>query len=85
MTAAGRERRLAAVPPPAPDPRLAAAEARRRAALEEVDALDAQVERLARELAEFSFRYERGLVAGYAELERAERLVHRIQVLEEPW
>jgi hypothetical protein len=61
------------------------AEAERRLAdvLAEVTGLDADVERLAAQLAEFSRGYERALGESFAALDRAERLVRRLQRLED--
>lgn len=83
MTVGAGDRRLAPAQTAAPDPRLEAAELRRRAALEEVDALDAEVDRLAAELSAFSGRYESGLSGPFSELADAERLVRRLQALED--
>jgi len=83
VTARAGDHGLAASPPAPSDPRLATAEARRRAALAEVDALDAEVERLAGLLGEFSRRYDAALGGAFAELADAERLVRRIQALED--
>jgi len=65
-----------------PDP-VAEAEARLRAVLDEVTALDAEVEELSAALAEFSRRYESTLAAPFASLAEAERLVRRLQRLED--
>jgi len=77
------DRTLAPAPTTGADPRLEGAERRRRAALAEVDALDAEVERLAADLGEFSRRYEAEMADPFAELARAERLVRRLQELED--
>jgi hypothetical protein len=68
---------------PAADPRLAAAERRRREALAAVDTLDAEVERLAGALDDFARRWDAALGASFAALSDAERLVRRLQVLED--
>lgn len=65
------------------DPRLAAAERRRREALASVDALDGEVERLASALEDFTRRWEAALGTAFAGLSDAERLVRRIQLLED--
>jgi len=65
------------------DPGVAAAERRRREALAAVDALDEEVERLAGALDDFARRWEAALGASFAALSDAERLVRRIQVLED--
>lgn len=74
---------LAPSPAPAEDPRLEAAERRRRAALGGIDALDGEVERLSEELGEFSRRYHAEMAGPFAELAEAERLVRRLQELED--
>jgi hypothetical protein len=61
----------------------AAAERRLLALLDEISTLDLEVETLASELAAFSARYERELSAAFACLERRERLVRRLQVLQD--
>ncbi|MFP2903862.1 molecular chaperone DnaJ [Pyxidicoccus sp. 3LFB2] len=63
----------------------AVAEAERRllALLDEISTLDLEVETLASELAAFSARYERELSAAFAHLERRERLVRRLQALQD--
>ena len=83
MRAGAGQRDLARVHPASPDPRLEAAERRRRKALDEVDTLDADVERIARELAQFSARYEAAMAGPFSELADAERLVRRLQSLED--
>ncbi|MBZ4418129.1 molecular chaperone DnaJ [Myxococcus sp. RHSTA-1-4] len=65
------------------DDAVADAERRLRALLEEISTLDLEVETLASELADFSARYERELSAAFACLERRERLVRRLQVLQD--
>jgi hypothetical protein len=65
-----------------PDP-VAEAEGRLRTVLDEVNELDADVEALSASLADFSRRYERLLAAPFADLEAAERLVRRLQALED--
>jgi len=82
VTRAPGPRALAPARPEA-DPRLAAAERRRAQALAEVDALDAEVERLANELAAFSARYDATMAKPFSELSDAERLVRRLQTLED--
>ncbi|WP_242352614.1 molecular chaperone DnaJ [Anaeromyxobacter sp. SG64] len=67
---------------PAPDPATLAAEARLRSTLEEVTALDLEVEALSATLADFARAYERSLGEAFQELHAAERLVRRIQALE---
>ena len=65
-----------------PDP-VAEAEARLRAVLDEVTELDGVVEALSGALAEFSRRYEATLAAPFAALGEADRLVRRLQRLED--
>lgn len=65
-----------------PDP-VAEAEARLRSVLEEVTALDGEVEGLSGALAEFARRYELTLGGQFAALGEAERLVRRLQRLED--
>jgi hypothetical protein len=65
------------------DPGVAAAERRRREALAAVDALDEEVERLAAALGDFARRWEAALGPSFAALSDAERLVRRIQFLED--
>jgi hypothetical protein len=65
----------------APD-EAAAGEARLREILDEIAALDAELEALSDALAEFSRRWERGVGDAYADLSRAEALVARLQRLE---
>jgi hypothetical protein len=62
---------------------VAAAERRLRAALEEVTALDLEVEGLSSALDAFSRGYEAALRDPFAELAEAERLVGRLQRLED--
>jgi hypothetical protein len=59
------------------------AEARLREVLAAVTALDVEVERLSGALDDFSRRYERALAEAFADLGAAERLVRRIQALED--
>jgi hypothetical protein len=69
---------------PGDDPdRVARAEAALRATLEEVTRLDAEIEALSAELADFSRVYERVLGAAFQDLAAAERLVRRLQALED--
>jgi hypothetical protein len=67
------------------DSESATADAERRllALLDEISALDLEVETLASELAAFSARYEQELAAAFAHLERRERLVRRLQALQD--
>jgi len=65
-----------------PDP-AADAEARLRATLDEVTRLDAEIEALSDALADFSRRWERALGEAFADLGAAERLVRRLQALED--
>lgn len=62
---------------------VAVAEGRLRAALEEVTALDLEVERLSSDLDAFARGYEAALRDLFAELAAAERLVVRLQRLED--
>jgi hypothetical protein len=62
---------------------VAAAERRLADVLAEVTTLDVDVERTAAELADFSRRYEHALGDAFAALDRAERLVLRLQRLED--
>jgi len=64
---------------PAPDPATVAAEARLRATLDEVTALDLEVETLSAALADFARAYERALGDAFQDVHAAERLVRRIQ------
>lgn len=75
-------RALAPAGPGTPDP-VADAERRLAAVLAEVSALDAEVEALGTALADFSRRYDRLLGEPFAALDRAERLVRRLQRLED--
>ncbi len=70
---------------PGPEPGAATAdlEARLRAVLDEVTALDLEIEALSAALAEFSRTWERLLGRGFAERAVAERLVRRLQALED--
>jgi hypothetical protein len=65
-----------------PDP-AADAEARLRAVLEEVTRLDAEIEALSEELADYSRSWEHALGAAFQDLAAAERLVRRLQALED--
>ncbi|HEY6004813.1 MAG TPA: molecular chaperone DnaJ, partial [Anaeromyxobacter sp.] len=65
-----------------PDP-TADAEAELKATLEEVTRLDAEIEALSEELAEFSRRWEQALGTAFQDLAAAERLVRRLQALED--
>ncbi len=76
-------RAIARVDEDLPDPSVAGAEARLRAAVEEITRLDAEVEALSAALADFSRRYEAALRAAFEELGLAERLVRRLQALED--
>ncbi|WP_163995597.1 J domain-containing protein [Pyxidicoccus caerfyrddinensis] len=62
---------------------VAESERRLRALLETISTLDLEVETLASELAAFSARYERELSVAFAQLERRERLVRRLQALQD--
>lgn len=66
-----------------PEDRLRAAERRLRAALDEVTALDAELENLSEALAAFSRDHDHALADAYAELENAHRLVTRLQQLQD--
>jgi hypothetical protein len=59
------------------------AEARLRATVAEVTRLDAEIEALSDALADFGRRWERSLGEAFADLSAAERLVRRIQALED--
>jgi hypothetical protein len=80
-----RDRAL--VPQHPPDPSgsgpVAEAEERLRAALAELTALDLEVEALSLTLGDFGRRYEQVLGPSFADLDAAERLVRRIQALED--
>jgi len=80
-----RDRALVPQHPPDPSGRgpVAEAEERLRAALAELTALDLEVEALSLALGEFSRRYEQALGPAFADLDAAERLVRRIQALED--
>ena len=65
-----------------PDP-VAGAEARLREIVAEVTRLDAEIEALSDALGDFSRRWERAVSESFAELSTAERLVRRLQALEE--
>src|SRR5512146_2195279 len=58
-------------------------EARLRETVEEVTRLDAEIEALSDALADFSRRWERATGEAFAELAAAERLVGRLQRLED--
>jgi hypothetical protein len=76
-------RALARVRPhESPEP-AADAEATLRSTLDEVTALDAEIEALSEALADFSRRWERELGAAFQDLAAAERLVRRLQGLED--
>lgn len=59
------------------------AQARLRATVEEVTRLDAEIEALSDALADFARRWERALGDAFADLGAAERLVRRLQALED--
>jgi len=63
--------------------RAEGAEARLRAAVEAVSALDLEIEALSAELDDFARRYERAVGVEHAELAEAERVVRRLRSLEE--
>jgi hypothetical protein len=67
--------------PPTPDA-ADEAEARLRAAVEEVTCLDAEIEALSQALADFSRRWERALGEAFRDLGAGERLVRSLQALE---
>ncbi len=75
-------RALARAAPDRPD-RVAEAEARLAAVLAEVTALDLEVEALSLALGDFGRKYERFLGDAFADLDAAERLVRRLQALED--
>ncbi|HET6923676.1 MAG TPA: J domain-containing protein [Anaeromyxobacteraceae bacterium] len=75
-------RALARTAPDRPDP-VADAERRLAEALAEVTRLDLEVETLSLSLGEFGRAYEVRLAAVFAELELGERLVRRLQALED--
>src|SRR5512147_439272 len=75
-------RALVQVAPDRPDP-VAAAERRLAEALAEVTRLDLEVEELSLSLGEFGRDYEVRLGAVFAELDLGERLVRRLQALED--
>jgi hypothetical protein len=84
----GREDRAIVARAPARPPddgpdRVARAEATLRDTLDEVTRLDAEIETLSAELAEFARVYERVLGAAFQDLAAAERLVRRLQALED--
>jgi hypothetical protein len=65
-----------------PDP-VAGAEARLREVVAEVTRLDAEIESLSDALGDFARRFERAVSTAYADLSAAERLVRRLQALEQ--
>src|SRR5512138_1208248 len=65
-----------------PDP-AAGAQARLRAVLDEIGRLDAELEAVSADLADFSRRWERALSDVFQDLAAAERLVRRLQALED--
>ncbi|HEX9051768.1 MAG TPA: molecular chaperone DnaJ, partial [Anaeromyxobacter sp.] len=67
---------------PRPDP-AADAQARLRAILDEIGRLDAEIEAVSADLADFSRRWERALSDVFQDLGAAERLVRRLQALED--
>lgn len=69
------------VPPPSAE--VAAAEARLRAVLAQVTEIDRELEALSAALAAFAHAWERALGEDFARAAAAERLVRRLQVLEE--
>ena len=75
-------RSMARAAPDRPDP-VAAAERRLAEALAEVTRLDLEVESLSLSLGEFGRHYEARLGAVFAELDLGERLVRRLQSLED--
>ncbi|HTN52857.1 MAG TPA: J domain-containing protein [Anaeromyxobacter sp.] len=77
-----RQRAIARAGGEAPSP-AADLEAQLRAILEEVTALDLEIEALSAALADFGRAWERALGETFAELALAERLVRRIQALED--
>jgi hypothetical protein len=62
---------------------VAEEERRLRAAVEEVTALDLEVEALSQALAEFGRRYEQAMGEAFSDLDAAQRLVRRLQALED--
>ncbi|HEX9241696.1 MAG TPA: J domain-containing protein [Anaeromyxobacter sp.] len=62
---------------------VAGAEARLREVVAEVTRLDAEIESLSEALGDFARRWERAVSAAYADLSAAERLVRRLQALEQ--
>lgn len=82
---APRERALArtSAPEAAPSAEVARAEARLAAVLEEVTALDGELEALSAALAAFAHAWDRALGDPFARHAAAERLVRRLQALEE--
>src|SRR5512138_780459 len=67
---------------PRPDP-AADAQARLRATLDEIGRLDAELEALSDALADFSRRWERALGDAFRDVAAAERLVRRLQAVED--
>lgn len=70
-------------PPDPPSPALLAAERRLAALVVEAGRVEGQVEVLSRELAAFGARYREATEPAFGELEKAQRLVRRLQRLEE--
>lgn len=62
---------------------VAEEERRLRAAVEEVTALDLEVEALSQALAEFGRRYEQAMGEAFSDLDAAQHLVRRLQALED--
>jgi hypothetical protein len=85
VTVPPEDRALVPQHPPDPSGRgpVAEVEARLRATLAELTALDLEVEALSLALGEFSRRYEQALGPAFADLDATERLVRRIQALED--
>src|SRR5512133_3674379 len=76
-------RGLARVSGAAPPDPVADAQTRLRAILDEIGRLDAEIEAVSAELADFSRRWERALSDVFQDLGAAERLVRRLQALED--
>jgi len=74
---------LARTPREEPERATATLEAHLRAVLDEVTALDLEIESLSQALAEFSRKWERLLAKAFAERGVAERLVRRLKELED--